>query len=188
MSSAVFASIGKPVPSQEGSYADMVDGMAVDAATSALAAISLGRRRVVIVCEESIEAIFRAAASRAGVDFESWVTVIPPGDASKVWSALESGVFLAGIFIGGGAEALAGFDLFRGLYPGAVLAPVASTGGAAMEAARKAPQVDGRLAASLDYESVFCDVLRVAGNDPRWRVPDNTPEFERESMAASFMC
>lgn len=69
--------------------------------------------------------------------------------------------YVAGIFIGGMEGVEDEFDMFKRYHSGALLLPVASTGGAAFEIYNRSPECfEKRLKGDFDYLTLFDDLFR----------------------------
>lgn len=84
--------------------------------------------------------------------------------------------YTAAVFIGGMDGILHEFEIVRRLQPEARLLPVASTGGAALEAARHMRRFPPDLENEPDYVALFHRHLEVSVNEMRFTRPEEQPE------------
>ena len=98
---------------------------------------------------------------------------------------LSENRFAAAVFIGGMDGVLEEFDIFRRLQPDAVIVPVASTGGAAIELASRLPNLEKDLLDDFDYVAVFYRHLSISVLEDRFNRPADQPTEPDERLFQS---
>ncbi len=204
MKEAIFLSASVPDPERDPEYAAMADSVAITSAVSALVHVTLGRRILVWGGHPAISPMIWTIAKNIGVDYGSWVRLYQskhfsdqfPEDNERFRNVtftediendrnksllsmrmqmLSEFRFSAAVFIGGMSGILEEFDIFRKLQPNAAIVPVVSTGGAAMEIAKRLPHVDQDLIDDFDYVAVFHRHLRIEVTEVRFCRPTDQP-------------
>lgn len=204
MTDAIFLSAGVPDPRRGPEYAKTADSVAIAAAVSALAYVSLGRRHLVWGGQPAITPMIAVAARDLEVDFGSWVhlyqshffdDVLPDENrlfknvtyTSAVVGSPEGSTrllrqrmladfrFTAAVFIGGMAGVIEEFELIRALQPEAKVIPVLSTGGAALSIADRMRALDRDLLEDLDYVALFHRHLDISLRERRYARPEEQP-------------
>ncbi len=184
MTEAVFLSASVPDPKRGPQYAATADSVAIASAISALIHVTLGRRILVWGGHPAITPMIWLMAEDFGVDYESWVHLYQSkhfsdqfpednerfenvtftekigNDRNKSLYSMRKRMlsdyrFSAAVFIGGMDGVLEEFDMLRRLQPDAVVVPVASTGGAAIELANRLPRINPDLRTDSDHIAVF---------------------------------
>ncbi len=204
MEQAVFLSASVPDPRRSPQFADTADTVAITSAVSALVHVTLGRRILVWGGHPAITPMISLVAESIGVDYASWVRLYQskhfsdqfPEDNVQFRNVtyteeiendrnksllemrqrmLSESRFAAAVFIGGMDGVLEEFDIFRQLQPEAVVVPVASTGGAAIELASRLPNVDKDLVDDFDYVALFHRHLNISVLENRFSRPADQP-------------
>jgi len=83
--------------------------------------------------------------------------------------------FRAAVFIGGMGGIVQEYELFRQRQPNAIVVPVMSTGGAALEVARRVGSMTTDLCEDRDYVALFHRHLGVSVREERYRDPNVQP-------------
>ena len=205
MAQAIFLSASVPDPKRSPEFAETADTVAITSAVSALAHVTLGRRILVWGGHPAITPMIWLVAESIGVDYGSWVRLYQsnhfsdqfPEDNERFRNVtytediendrnrslllmrqrmLSDYRFAAAVFIGGMDGILEEFEMFRQLQPDAVVVPVASTGGAAIELASRLPHVDEDLVDDFDYVAVFHRHLNISVLEDRFNRPNHQPD------------
>ena len=200
MTEAIFLSASVPDPKRSPHYAATADSVAITSAVSALAHVTLGRRILVWGGHPAITPMIWLVAEKIGVDYGSWVHLYQskhfsdqfPEDNERFQNVtyteniendrdkslhsmrermLSDYRFAAAVFIGGMDGILEEFDILRRLQPDADVVPVVSTGGAAIELAKRLPHIDRDLINDFDYIAVFHRHLNISVVEDRFNRP-----------------
>lgn len=204
MSDAIFLSAGVPHPKRGPEYAHSADTVAITAAVSALVHVTLGRRLLVWGGQPAITPMIWAVAEGLGVEYGSWVKLYQSrhfedefpednerfhnvtytedvnGDRESSLRRMRERMFSdynynSAIFIGGMGGILQEFDLLTKFQPKVTALPVLSTGGAALEIAKRMGAVPPDLVDDLDYVALFHRHLGVSVKEMRYRSPTDQP-------------
>lgn len=204
MNEAIFLSCGVPDPRR----AATADAVAISSALSALAHVALGRRLIVMADDPALTPQMEAAAESLGVEFARWVHLFrtlrtvdePTGKAALAANGASAGVeavgsrtstrerslsghgFKAGVFIGGAADMLDDFEVFRCLHPAADVVPLLSTGGASLEIAAMSGVSGGELAEDSDYVALFHRRLDISVREDRFADPALQPDETEQRL------
>ncbi|MGN6065369.1 hypothetical protein [Brevundimonas diminuta] len=184
---ALFLSASLPNEDRDPRYSRTADLMAIQAAVSGLAAVVLGRRRLIWGGHPSITPMIRWAATANGIDYGRWVslyqsdfyeadfpednrhfanvTVVPgvPNDEAASQALLRDAMldgpeYFAAVFIGGMEGVEVEYERLSARLPPERLLTVASTGGAARILYERHGGSE-RLRDELTYVSLFRDLL-----------------------------
>ncbi|WP_297799105.1 hypothetical protein [uncultured Brevundimonas sp.] len=204
MSDAIFLSAGVPDPRRSPEDAKTANTVAIQAAVSALLFVTLGRRPLVWGGQPGITPMVWVVAEDMGLDYGRWVklyqsrffqdeypednirfqnvTFIDSVNDSRDDSLLamrkamfQQNQFSAAIFIGGMKGIVDEYELFQKLQPQATILPIASTGGATLEVAKRLGTSDPDLFDNLDYVSLFHRRLGIQEQERRYIRPDEQP-------------
>ena len=176
---------------------------------SALVHVTLGRRLLIWGGHPAITPMISVVAQEFGVDYGAWVRLYQsrffqdefPEDNERFRNVtytdciakdreksllymrtqmFSENEFKAAVFIGGMGGILDEFELFRRLQPGAVVAPVVSTGGATLRVAEQLGDIAQDLREDLDYVALFHRHLGISVREVRFQNPEVQPlEIER---------
>ena len=211
MEQAIFLSASVPDPKRSPHFAQTADTVAITSAVSALVHVTLGRRLLVWGGHPAITPMISLVAESIGVDYASWVRLYQsnhfsdqfPEDNERFRNVtytqeiendrnkslvemrqrmLSESRFAAAVFIGGMDGVLEEFDIFRRLQPNAAVVPVASTGGAAIELAKRLPHANKDLVDDFDYVAVFHRHLHVSVLENRYRHPADQPTDPQQRL------
>jgi hypothetical protein len=211
MSDAIFLSASVPDPRRAPEYAESADTVAISAAVTALVHVTLGRRLLVWGGHPAVTPMVWAVAEGLGVDYGGWVKLYQsrffkdefPEDNdhfNNVTYTERSGedreqsllfmrtrmfretTFSAAVFIGGMGGIVDEFNLLREIQPKVAMLPVASSGGAVLEVARRLENYPPELNSDLDYVSMFHRLLGVPVGERRYRNPADQPESPAERL------
>ena len=211
MEQAIFLSASVPDPRRSPQFAETADTVAITSAVSALVHVTLGRRILVWGGHPAITPMIWLVAESIGIDYGSWVRLYQskhfsdqfPEDNERFRNVtyteeiendrnkslllmrqrmLSENRFAAAVFIGGMDGILQEFDIFRQLQPDAVVVPVASTGGAAIELASRLPHVDDDLKDDFDYVAVFHRHLNISVLENRFNRPADQPDKPEQRL------
>jgi hypothetical protein len=211
MSDAIFLSASVPDPRRAPEYAESADTVAISAAITALVHVTLGRRLLVWGGHPAVTPMVWAVAEGLGVDYGGWVKLYQsrffkdefPEDNdhfNNVTYTERSGedreqsllfmrtrmfretTFSAAVFIGGMGGIVDEFNLLREIQPKVAMLPVASSGGAVLEVARRLENYPPELNSDLDYVSMFHRLLGVPVGERRYRNPADQPESPAERL------
>jgi hypothetical protein len=209
MADAIFLSAGVPDPKRGPQYAATADSVAIGAAVSALVHITLGRRLLVWGGQPAITPMIWVVAQDIGIDYGRWVRLYQSkhfkdefpednerfnnvtytddveGNREKSLLAMRERMFSehqfkAAVFIGGMGGIIEEFELFRRLQPDAAVIPIASTGGATIEVAKRAGGISPDLVNDFDYVSLLHRHLGVSVKEERFQSPDLQPDVEND--------
>ena len=215
MEQAIFLSASVPDPRRNPEFAETSDSVAITSAVSALVHVTLGRRILVWGGHPAITPMISLVAESIGVDYASWVHLYQskhftdqfPEDNERFRNVtyteeiendrnksllemrqrmLSDSRFAAAVFIGGMDGVLEEFHIFRQLQPDAVVVPVVSTGGAAIELATRLPHVAKDLVDDFDYIAVFHRHLHIPVLENRFSRPADQP-IEPEQRSSSHL-
>jgi hypothetical protein len=204
MSDAIFLSAGVPDPRRSPEHAKTADTVAIQAAVSALVFVTLGRRPLIWGGQPGITPMIWVVAQEMGLDYGRWVQLYQsrffeddyPEDNVRFQNVtftesvndsrhdsllamrktmFRAHKFSAAVFIGGMKGIVEEYNLFRELQPGATILPIASTGGATLEVAKRLGDLDSDLFEDLDYVSLFHRRLGVQEQEERYATPDGQP-------------
>lgn len=211
VSDAIFLSASVPDPRRAPEYAESADTVAISAAVTALVHVTLGRRLLVWGGHPAVTPMVWAVAEGLGVDYGGWVKLYQsrffkdefPEDNdhfNNVTYTERSGEdreqsllfmrtrmfretrFSAAVFIGGMGGIVDEFNLLREIQPKVAMLPVASSGGAVLEVARRLENYPPELNSDLDYVSMFHRLLGVPVGERRYRNPADQPESPAERL------
>lgn len=205
MKDAIFLSAGVPDPRRGPEYAATADTVAITAAVSALVHVVLGRRHLVLGGQPAITPMILVVADAIGVDYGAWVRLYQsrffeeefPEDNARFANVVftdatphdreaslrhmrermfREAEFSAAVFIGGMGGILDEYELFRELQPNAAIVPIASTGGATLDVAKRVEGMPSDLAADRDYVSLLHRNLGISVRERRFAHPVDQPE------------
>jgi hypothetical protein len=205
MTDAIFLSAGVPDPKRGPEYAKTADTVAIAAAVSALTYVTLGRRLLVWGGQPAVTPMIWAIAEGLNVNYGSWVTLYQsqhfkdeyPDDNQKfknvtytddVGRDREQSLqlmrvrmfsefdFTAAVFVGGMGGIIQEFDLIKQLQPNAALLPIASTGGASLDVAKRLSNVSQDLLDDMDYVGLFHRHLGISVKENRYQNPADQPQ------------
>jgi hypothetical protein len=211
MTDAIFLSAGVPDPKRGPQYAKTADTVAITAAVSALVHVTLGRRLLVWGGQPAITPMIWAVADGLGVEYGSWVRLYQSQhfkdehpednqrfqnvaytddvkqDREKSLQFLRDRMFsdfnyTAAVFIGGMGGIVQEFDLLAKLQPNAMLLPVTSTGGAALDVAQRLGKISADLGEDMDYVALFHRHLGVSVKENRYRSPAEQPQVVADRL------
>ncbi|WP_420560556.1 hypothetical protein [Tepidicaulis sp.] len=204
MTEAIFLSASVPDPRRGSEYAKTADAVAIQAAVSALVYITLGRRLLIWGGHPAITPMIWVAAADMKIDYAQWVRLYQSryfedafpednerfnnvifsenveGDREKSLLEMRRKMFgenqyAAAVFIGGMGGVVDEFNLFRSLQPNASIVPILSTGGAALELAKKMDALPEDLSNNLDYVSLLYRHLDISEQEDRFFRPNEQP-------------
>lgn len=204
MAEAIFLSAGVPDPRRGPAYAETANTVAITSAVSALAYVTLGRRRLVWGGHPAITPMILVMCEDMGIDYAEWVTLYQsevfkdefPEDNKRFQNVVVTAnvgrdreaslslmrermftetQFRAAVFIGGMGGVVAEYEMFRKFQPDARVIPVTSTGGASLEVAKIVGDVPSDLEFNRDYVALFHEHLDVSVKEERYRVPAEQP-------------
>ncbi|MBD9489937.1 hypothetical protein [Ensifer sp. ENS11] len=209
MAEAIFLSAGVPDPRRGPEFAVTADTVAITAAVSALAYVSLGRRRLVWGGHPAITPMILVMSEGMSIDYAEWVTLYQseffkdefPEDnerfrnvvfTEKLNNDREASLkhmrqrmfkeheFKAAVFIGGMGGIVAEYEMFRQFQPHAKVIPVTSSGGASLDVAAKLGEVPSDFQTQRDYVALFHEHLDISVREERFRVPGEQPAVIEE--------
>jgi len=192
---ALFLSASVPIVGR-GDYYKTADVMLIQAAVRALVIVALGRRLIVWGGHPAITPMIWISAEDLGVPYADWVHLFQSrffkemfpeenkrfnnityvdavgNDRGASLTAMRTEMFKqhkfdAAVFIGGMDGLFEELDLFKKMHPNALVIPVASTGGAALEISQKQQGTIVASAESIDYIGLFHNALKIAPDEPR---------------------
>lgn len=200
---AIFLSAGIPDVQRGAEFAATAQPIAIAAAVSSLVYVALGRRRIVWGGHPSITPMVWAVAEELGVRYGEWVSLFQsrhfrdhfPEDNAKFQNVtytedlgerhasllrmrqemFSSVPFSAGVFIGGMQGILDEHDLFVASHPGALVIPIASSGGASLDLYRRLGSADSHLTSDLDYIGLLHRRLGIGVSEKRYESPADQP-------------
>ena len=168
----------------------------IQAAINALAQVALGRKKLVWGGHPAITPLLWAAAQSVGVDYAVAVELFQSrlyqedfpaenkhfanviyvdavdGDKAKSLAAMRQAMltstdFDAAVFIGGMDGVNDEFEMFTAKWPDAICIPIALTGGASRELAKRLDYVPGIDAAPLDFVALLYHELKIRPRQKR---------------------
>jgi hypothetical protein len=204
LAEAIFLSASVPDPKRSPEHAKTADPVAITAAVSALVFVTLGRRMLVWGGHPAITPMIWVVAESMGVEYGRWVrlyqsnffedafpednerfrnvifTEAVPNNRERSLFAMrermfEEQEFHAAVFIGGMQGILDEYDLFRRLQPKALVLPIVSTGGAAIDVSKQLPSLPDWLSTDMDYVGLFHRCLGIDKREIRYPQPDKQP-------------
>lgn len=210
MSKTIFLSASVPDPRRGPTYAATADGVAIQAAVSALVHVTLGRRRLIWGGHPSITPMIWVVAEAMGIDYGTWVTLYQSRyfkedfpaenevfknviftedierDRSRSLLEMRTHMFKessfdAAVFIGGMEGVLDEYNLFTEMQKEAKIVPVAATGGAALELASGGSDA-GTVSADYDFVAYFHRTLEIPAQERRFKSPAEQPEDPSERL------
>jgi len=205
MAETIFLSASVPDPKRSPSYARTADIVAITSAVSALAYVTLGRRRLVWGGHPAITPMIVVMFEDLGIEYRDWVTLYQsrffvnefPEDNKRFQNVVltdavkgdreaslkhmrkrmfSETIYSAGVFIGGMEGIIAEFQMFQQLQPNAKIIPVASTGGAVLDIFGAQVVVDDSLLIERDYIALFHKYLDISVREERFRTPAEQPQ------------
>jgi hypothetical protein len=209
MDEAIFLSAGIPDPKRAPEDAATADSVAISAAVSALVHVALGRRILVWGGQPAITPMIWAVAEEMRVDYGQWVRLYQSNyfqdefpednqrfqnvtyvagvgnDREKSLLAMRERMFsdfkfTAAVFIGGMKGIIDEFELFQAHQPDAAIIPLASTGGATLEVARRIPRLSEDLTGDLDYVGLLHKHLKISVREARTPRPPTSQAIAEE--------
>lgn len=204
LTDAIFLSAGVPDPKRGPQYAKSADTVAIAAAVSAVAHVTLGRRLLVWGGQPAITPMIWAIAEGLGIEYGGWVRLYQsnhfkdefPEDNQRFLNVTytddvrhdrEQSLrlmrermfsdyhFTAAIFIGGMGGIVQEYELLKQFQPKATLLPVISTGGAVLDVAQQMVKVPTDLGVDLDYVALFHRHLSIPVGEMRYQNPAKQP-------------
>ncbi|MGY0711700.1 SLOG domain-containing protein [Azospirillum argentinense] len=192
---AIFLSASVPVPGR-GTFHETADVVLIRAAVSALITVALGRRLLVWGGHPAVTPMIWATAEDLKVDYgaavhlyqsqffeddfpeenrnfanvtyvESTANDLTASLQTMRFQMLSSHQFDAAVLIGGMDGVWDEFRLFQTLQPSALVLPIASAGGAALDIYQQTGMGGAECATSLDYIGLFYSKLGIAPDEPR---------------------
>lgn len=192
---AIFLSASVPVPGR-GNFHETADVVLIRAAVSALITVVLGRRLLVWGGHPAVTPMIWATAEDLKVDYGAAVHLYQsrffeedfpeenkrfanvtnvestPNDLAASlktmrFQMLSNHQFEAAVLIGGMDGVWDEFRIFQMLQPNALVLPVASAGGAALDIHRLTGTGSAECATSLDYIGLFYSQLGIAPDESR---------------------
>jgi len=200
----IFLSASVPDPKRAPQFAETADPVAITAAVTALVYVTLGRRMLVWGGHPAITPMIWVAAESMDVDYATWVKLYQsrffeddfPEENARFGNVVfvdavdndrraslrgmrermfQEQQFQAAVFIGGMEGILEEHELFHHYQPNATVVPVASTGGATLELARRFVPASSDLRTDLDYVALFHRQLHIQTREQRYRQPTDQP-------------
>ena len=211
MTEAVFLSASVPDPRREPGYAATADTVAITAAVTALAYVTLGRRTLVWGGHPAITPMIWVVAESMRIDYGKWVKLYQskwyenkfPEDNERFQNVTFTDVidedkdkslrhmrermfrerrFTAAVFIGGMGGIIEEFELFTRFQPNAAAIPLVSTGGAVQDLEKRMISVADDLRRDFDYIAVFHRHLNIAVEEMRYAQPAEQPTNVRDRL------
>jgi len=206
MSDAIFLSAGVPDPKRGAVYAATANTVAINSAVSALIHVTIGRRPLIWGGHPAITPMIMTMAQAIGVNYGRWVQLYQsryfedqfPEDNDQFQNvfyidAIENDrekslftmrermfsehEFAAAVFIGGMEGIIDEFELFKKFQPTAKIIPITSTGGAAIEVAKRNQISNDDFLNDLDYVSLFHRYLEISTREERFINPEDQPSI-----------
>jgi hypothetical protein len=154
----VFLSAGIPDSECSPRYYISADNTAIRQAVKALATMVIPQCTLIWGGHPAITPLIQYVLQAMNVDIEEHV-IFYQKDSSDTRNSMLSHAFSAGVFIGGMEDVEEEYILFKEKHPTALVLPIASTGGAALEIYNKIECKNERLLRDYAYMSLFQDLL-----------------------------
>ena len=206
MCDAIFLSAGVPDPKRGAIYAATANTVAITSAVSALIHVTIGRRPLIWGGHPAITPMIMTMAQAIGVNYGSWVQLYQSryfedqfpednaqfrnvfyidaieNDREKSLFSMRERMFSehefgAAVFIGGMEGIIDEFELFKTLQPTAKIMPITSTGGAALEVAKRNQISNDDFLNDLDYVSLFHRYLEISTREERYISREDQPSI-----------